>query len=197
MHGTSPLRALRIGLFCAATTVACGGMDDLGPSEGALSVADWSDAEPPVGRLCGRVYDLPLETRSLPADFGAFHPVEALCADRLAVSTRNGPPGFPGVRGRFEWFGVDFQGVVSVGQPGQINFRLTSDDGAKLAIDGVVVLNNDGYHAVRTVEGTVELAAGQHRFSIPYWQGPGPMALVLEEARPGESYQILRADRVL
>ena len=40
-------------------------------------------------------------------------------------------------------------------------------------------------------------AAGPHRIRVPYWQGPGPMALVLEVAAPGEDYRVLRMDRPL
>ena len=110
----------------------------------------------------------------------------------LAVSLRKGP-GFPGVPGRYEWFGVDFQGTVAVNAPGVYSFRLSSDDGAKLYVDDVLVLTNDGLHDVVTVEGAVRRSAGSsHRVRIPYWNGPGPMALTLEVARPGEGYEVLR-----
>ncbi len=41
------------------------------------------------------------------------------------------------------------------------------------------------------------LSVGEHRIRVPFWQGPGPMALVLEVARPGEPYQVFRADQPL
>jgi hypothetical protein len=148
------------------------------------------------GRLCGCVYDVPVETRRLP-DVSLLRPVELLCTDRLAVSVRNGPPGFPGVQGRYEWYAIDFQGELTVAQPGVFHFRLTSDDGSKLVLDDAMVLNNDGYHHVRSVEAAVPLAAGVHRVRVPYWEGPGPIALTLEVARDGEQYQVLRFDRPL
>jgi hypothetical protein len=170
--------------------------DDMHPEVAIAPGAAACGTTPPPGRICGCVYDLPLETRRLP-DFTAFPPVEMLCTDHLAVSLRNGPPGFPGVTGRYEWFGVDFVGTLAVSRPGLYRFRLASDDGAKLYVDDVPVLNNDGLHDVRTVWGAVQLEAGPHRIRVPYWDGPGPMALTLEVARPGEDYEILRVDRPL
>ncbi len=149
-----------------------------------------------IGRLLGRVYELPVDTRRMP-DFAAMPPAGAICLDRLAISERRGPPGFPGVRGRYQWFGVDLQGAFIVQQPGAFHFRLTSDDGARLVIDGAVVIENDGYHTTRAREATVTLGPGPHRIEVPYWQGPGPMALGLEVARPGEPLEIFRVDRPL
>jgi hypothetical protein len=197
MTRPSLLPSLAVVLLCGAASAACAEMPDevvLASPVGPSGQADLAAAS--VGRLCGRVFDLPRETRRLP-DFEMFRPFEVLCTDRLAVSLRSGFPGFPGVRGRYEWFGADFQGIVTVTTPGVFSFRLSSDDGSKLIIDDNVVLDNDGYHDVRTVEGTVTLAAGQHRIRVPFWQGPGPLALTLEVGRPGEAYQIFRADRPL
>ncbi len=170
--------------------------DEMHPEVAFAPVAASCDATPPAGRVCGCVYDLPVGTKRLP-DFTALRPVEMICTDRLAVGLRNGPPGFPGVTGRYEWFGVDFHGTFVVGEPGAFSFRLASDDGAKLYVDDALVLNNDGLHDVRSVEGMVTLDAGPHRISVPYWDGPGPMALTLEVGRPGQDYEILRLDRPL
>jgi hypothetical protein len=151
---------------------------------------------PVVGRLRGVEVAVSKETRALP-NFEQLPPVGYICMDRLAVAERNGPPGFPGVSDRYEWFGIDFQGAFTVSVPGSYRFRLTSDDGAKLVIDGVAVLDNDGYHPTRSVEAAVTLAPGVHRMGVPYWQGPGPLALVLEVAPPGGGYEIFRIDRPL
>jgi hypothetical protein len=152
--------------------------------------------EPPVGRLRGAVYPVPLETRRLPA-FDALPRAGTICLDRLAVTERRGYPGFPGLPDRFEWFGVDLQGVFVVDTPGLYYFRLTSDDGSRLYIDGALVIDNDGYHATRAADGAVGLTAGPHAIHVPYWQGPGPVALTLEVARPGADYAVFRADHSL
>lgn len=150
------------------------------------------DAAPQVGSLCGCVYDVGPKTRYL-GDFTASRPVEELCTDHLSVSLRSGAPGFPGVLGRYEWFGVDFRGAFVVTTPGAFWFRLTSDDGAKVYIDDALVVNNDGRHDVQTAEGVVQLGAGTHRIRVPYYNGPGPMALTLEVGRSRDDYQVFRA----
>jgi hypothetical protein len=109
-----------------------------------------SDGARTVGRLLGRLYLLPLETRRLP-DFAALPPAGAVCLDRLDVSERSGYPSFPGVRNRTTWFGVDLQGAFVVEEPGVYTFRLTSDDGSKLVIDGTQVIDNDGFHQTRVL----------------------------------------------
>ena len=204
MNPTSPLTwSLRTLLLLSLLGGAAGCVDAddqtvFTPATAAAPAAMISrcDGPQPVGQLRGPVYLLPLETRQLP-DFDALRPVGTLCTDGLGVTERRGYPGFPGLRNRTEWFGVDFQGTFVVSEPGPFRFRLTSDDGSKLYIDGAPVIDNDGYHATRSAEAAVSLAAGTHRIAVPYWQGPGPLALELEVARPGESYEVFRVDHPL
>jgi hypothetical protein len=159
-------------------------------------VSDCGDAEYPVGRLRGLVYTIPVETRALP-DYRAMSPQGTICLDRLAVSARRGYPGFPGVRNRYEWFGVALEGTFQVAEEGAFRFRVTSDDGARVFIDDTLVIDDDGYHAARAAEGVVRLTAGPHRIAVPYWQGPGPMELGLEVARPGEPYRVFQLGQAL
>jgi hypothetical protein len=158
--------------------------------------AGCSDDGPTLGRLLGRVYPIPVETRSLP-DFRTLSQVGTLCLDRLDISERRGQPGFPGIVNRTEWFAVDLQGAFLVNTPGTYSFRLTSDDGSRLYVDNRLVISNDGYHTTRTAEGVASLAAGPHTIEVGYWQGPGPLALVLEVAPAGGSYTIFRVDQPL
>jgi hypothetical protein len=153
--------------------------------------------EPVVGRLLGRVYDIPLETRSLP-DFAAMSPVETVCLDRLHVTPRRSVyPGFPGLSDRFRWFAVDLQGAFDVREAGLFYFRLTSDDGSRFFVDDTLVVDNDGYHPPRMALGAARITAGRHSIRVEYWQGPGPLALVLEVARPGEAYHVFHIEEGL
>jgi hypothetical protein len=202
MHRTSHLQVLSLALLLGAAPACVDAQDEVvyAPSGGAAftpgRTMGCDGAVPPVGRLRGLVYTLPRETQFLP-DFNLLRPDGAICMDRLVVTERKGYPGFPGIERRSEYFGILFQGAFLVDAPGSFRFRLTSDDGARLFIDGAQVIDNDGYHAIKTAEGAATLGAGPHSIAVPYWQGPGPMALVLEVARPGEGYQIFRVDRPL
>jgi len=167
------------------------------PAPPAPGLADGcNDSGRTVGRLLGRFYTLPLETRRLP-DFSVLPSAGSVCLSELDVSERSGYPSFPGVRNRYTWFGVDLQGAFVVAQDGVYDFRLTSDDGSKLLIDGAQVIDDDGYHQTRTVVGSVDLPAGTHVIDVPYWQGPGPLSLVLEVARHGGPFEVFHLDRPL
>ncbi len=201
-------RLLSLGLLACTTQLGCTETPLLvapdpfpitlspGPAPG-LAADGCEGARPPAGRLLGLVYDVPLETRLLP-DFGRLSPVEAICLDRLDVSPRRSVyPGFPGLRDRFRWFAADLRGVAHVEGEGVFYFRLLSDDGARLFIDDTLVIDNDGYHPPRVALGAARITAGPHTVHVEYWQAAGPMALVLEVARPGEDYRVLRMDRPL
>jgi hypothetical protein len=159
---------------------------------------DGCDAEPlPAGRMRGRAYYIPEETRMLP-NFDTLSPFQTVCLDRLDVTPRRSVyPAFPGLQDRYRWFAVDLQGSFVVENPGLYYFRLTSDDGSRFYVDDTLVIDNDGYHPPRMALAAARLTAGPHTIRVPYWQGPGPLALVLEVARPGEPYHVFQIDQPL
>lgn len=185
---------------CAETT------EDVAPSRFSLTVSpgvapgltDGCDEQDvPADRLKGLVYDIPLGTKLLP-DFATLKPVGAVCLDRLDVTPRRSVyPAFPGIRDRYRWFAVDLQGTFQVAEAGDFSFRLTSDDGAQVYIDDVLVVDNDGYHPTRMAYADARIEAGRHTLRVEYWQGPGPLALVLDVAKPGEAYHVMRVDEGL
>lgn len=69
---------------------------------------------------------------------------------------------------RDDWFGIDFEGFFLMPETGVAKFLLTSDDGAVLSIDGVVVLDNDGSHSSSSVEGFIALDKGFHKLQLKY-----------------------------
>jgi hypothetical protein len=202
MHWSARVGCLVVVVGFAGAVVGCAEVDDVAvrsaPSFGAahganlLVPCDGGGS----GRLSGPIFAVPRETRSLP-DFAALTPIGGVCLRGLDVNERNGAPGFPGVTSRYEWFAVDLAGDFTVATPGLYQFRLTSDDGAKVVIDGAELIDNDGYHPTRSAEVGVGLSAGVHHIRVPYWQGPGPLALALEVARPGEPYRVFKLDRPL
>ncbi len=151
----------------------------------------------PAGRLRGRAYYIPTETTMLPK-FDALSSFATVCLDRLDVTPRRSVyPAFPGLRDRYRWFAVNLEGSFVVDTPGLYYFRLTSDDGSQFYIDDTLVIDNDGYHPPRMALAAARLTSGPHTIRVPYWQGPGPLALILEVARPGEAYHVFRIDQPL
>jgi len=141
--------------------------------------------------LQGRVYFIPEESDALP-DFARLRPQGTISTTVLNIQPQSFTVGFPGVTDRFEWFAIDYQGRVMLPQAGTYTFRLTSDDGSKLFIDGREVIDNDGVHGVQAADGEVQLAAGIHDVRVQYFQGPREdVALVLEWGPNAESLRPL------
>jgi len=113
------------------------------------------------------------EIRDCPAHVTFF-------TDALNVAPRRFTEGFPGVSDRHEWFAIRYRGKFKVEEAETFTFRLLSDDGSWLDIDGYRVIDNDRQHEPRSKQGTVTLDAGEHEFSVFYYQGyPELIALQL------------------
>jgi len=119
----------------------------------------------------GKIYFLPRGANKLP-DFRKLKPQGTIYTRRLNVSPREFTAGFPGVTKRFEWFAIEFRSRLRIKTAGTYKFRLSSDDGSKLFIDGKPVIKNDGVHGVWSEVGSVRLAAGSHDIVVQYFQGP-------------------------
>ena len=130
--------------------------------------------------LQGRVYFIPENTEQLP-DFSRLRPQGTISTTVLNIQPQSFTVGFPGVTDRFEWFAIDYNGRIMLPQAGTYTFRLSSDDGSKLFIDGREVIDNDGIHGTNPLDAEVTLAAGIHEVRVQYFQGPREeVALVLE-----------------
>jgi type 1 glutamine amidotransferase/glucose/arabinose dehydrogenase len=82
--------------------------------------------------------------------------------------------------------------------PGRHAFRITSDDGSYLEIDGRQVLLHDGEHAASSKECELELAAGLHRLRLLMFQNQGQCRLALEWRPPGRAdFELLSAPAAL
>ncbi len=123
-----------------------------------------------VSALVGNVFKLPANTSKLP-NLDMMTPVAQVAVGNLDIPERSFSAGFPGVRDLFEWFAIKFRGRINV-PGGQCSFKLTSDDGANLYIDGNKVVDNDGIHPTRSKTGDVQLSKGWHDIRVDYYQGP-------------------------
>lgn len=128
--------------------------------------------EPVNGCFEGIVYPIAEKSKALPTDWDKREGVSVVYACEWDIPTREWSLGFPGVAERFEWFAIRYTGAFSVEQAGEWTFKLASDDGTKLYIDGKLVVNNDGVHAPKTVKSKVKLSAGDHEMVLEYFQGP-------------------------
>ncbi|WP_159455168.1 PA14 domain-containing protein [Pseudobacteriovorax antillogorgiicola] len=124
-----------------------------------------------VDGLVGQVFELAAQTQSLP-DFGLYTEKARIVVNNLDVPERAFDTGFPGLPELFEWFGIQFLGEIEIPESGQYWFRLTADDGSNLYIGDEKVIDNDGVHATKSVDGSIYLEKGSHPIRVDYFQGP-------------------------
>jgi flagellar motor protein MotB len=148
--------------------------------------------ETPVwGCFEGNVMFIEANSQKLPTDYSKYAVSSRLYACEWNIPARSFDEGFPGVTDRFEWFAIVYSGMFSVSAPGTYQFRINSDDGTKLFIDGKPVVVNDGAHPPASVSGSVELTPGDHELSLEYFQGPRyEIALQVWVTPPGGTEQV-------
>ncbi len=149
-----------------------------------------------AGALRGVIYFIPETTQRL-ADVHSCAPVGAFLTNELNVSPRRFDSGFPGVAERNEYFAIDYAGTFSVAKDGEYSFRLLSDDGSYLYIDGTMIIDNDGMHGPESKTGSVHLSAANHTIRVLYFQGHRWMiALQLFVRPPGNEIEKLFSPRL-
>ncbi len=154
-----------------------------------------ASAQQPIG---AKVYALPTGAGSLAADFGRGQFKTRTCMTHFDVPTRDFTEGFPGVPGLFEWFAIDARAILKIPVTGQYKFRLNSDDGSLLYINGQTIVNNDGQHSTKSAEGSVTLTVGLHKLRLVYFQGAAThIALQLFWTPPQKAESIIGTNNFL
>lgn len=82
-------------------------------------------------------------------------------------------------------FSAILEGYIDVYDTGLYTFKIISDDGSWLYIDGNLIIDNGGSHATRTKSGSVTMSKGKHRIMIKYFDGGGGAVLQLRWTTPG------------
>ncbi|MBK6941705.1 MAG: alpha-L-fucosidase [Planctomycetes bacterium] len=78
-----------------------------------------------------------------------------------------------------------FEGLLHVGDSDYWRFALTSDDGARLWLDGALVIDLDGLHSEATKVGGIALRTGFHRIVVEHFNRSGNTSLGLRMGRLG------------
>ena len=144
------------------------------------------------GGLHGNVYFIPKDTTVLP-DFesGPVQRVGEIWTETLNIVPRHWRVGFPGLTDRFEWFAVDYNGNFWVDKPGRYTFALLSDDGSRMFIDDIPMIDNDCQHPPDLRVAALKLEGGGHKIRVSYFQGPRDcLALLLAIAGPDQKWRI-------
>ncbi|MBC2604829.1 putative Ig domain-containing protein [Pelagicoccus albus] len=94
--------------------------------------------------------------------------------------------------GDTDCFGIRYDGNIVVDESGTWNFRVTGDDGYKLFIDGVEVINLDYQHSATATTGSIDLSEGEHTIELYYFEAWGDSSLKLESMGPSDTdYSVL------
>lgn len=67
-------------------------------------------------------------------------------------------------------FGYDFHTLLKISEKGIYNFSVYSDDGAKLYLDGELVVDNDSSHSATWKKGRIALDKGFHEMRVSYFE---------------------------
>lgn len=143
------------------------------------------------GAFVGHAFVIPENTTKLP-NLTTLVPFATLFTDRFEVQPQEFSGGFPGALVQEEWFAIRYVGRFEVPTEGTWTFKLLSDDGAVLWIDGQKVVDNDGQHGPKAVTGDAKLTAGPHSLRLEYFQAKkGSVALVLSIVDKGQEQPLV------
>ena len=100
-------------------------------------------------------------------NFDNLTPVQSGTADTISIEPRL----------RDTNYAFRYRGCINALVDGFYEFRISSDDGSILSIDGVEVVNNDGFHGTIPQTNGVFLEQGLHSVEIGHFQGSGGQSL--------------------
>jgi hypothetical protein len=132
-------------------------------------------------------YTLPPNPTLLP-DFHTLQPYLGETAAQVNYPPTFGPFAGSGLESDV---GAVFEGYVSIPQDGLYTFYTESDDGSKLYIDDLEIVNNDGNHMLLEKSGVANLQTGLHKLRVEYFEAGGSAALIARYQGPGLLKQII------
>lgn len=96
-------------------------------------------------------------------DFSVLTPASSGTSDAIDIS----------VRDQDDNFALVFTNQLTIQDAATYEFRLTSDDGSKLYVDGTVVVDNDGLHGPVTITDSIFLNPGTYSLRIEFFEKGG------------------------
>jgi cytochrome c551/c552 len=86
---------------------------------------------------------------------------------------------------REENVGLRFRGYIDIQKPGVYTFYASSDDGSRLTIGDMIVVDNDGTHGTTEAAGAINLKQGRHAVTVEWFNAGGPRELAVNWEGPG------------
>lgn len=127
----------------------------------------------------GTFFVIPAGTKTMPP-LASSTPGGVLFAHELNIPQKAMTGGFPGIDpARNDNFAIRWEAPLIVDTEADYTFRIVSDDGAIVNIDGTLILDNDGVHSPQEKTGPVHLVKGTHAITVDYFQSSAFVALQL------------------
>jgi hypothetical protein len=77
-----------------------------------------------------------------------------------------------------------WSGFFSISVPGKYTFSTESNDGSRLWVAGLVVVDNGGLHGMRKAEGVAALSAGLHTMKADFFVSSGSPGMIVKMSGP-------------
>lgn len=106
------------------------------------------------------------------------------------INYENTTETFPGTV-MTDHFYVRWTGRIRIPRDGTITFFTESDDGSRLWIDGKIVVDNGGLHAMEEKSGEIQLKAGEHDLKVELFENDGDVGCKLSWESGSQSKEIL------
>jgi uncharacterized protein len=89
------------------------------------------------------------------------------------------------VKDTTDYYSVVFTGYIKIPATGVYTFITNSDDGSRIRIDEILVVDNDGIHGEQEATGQAALQTGLHKFRLDYFQYNGGEKMEVFVKGPG------------
>ncbi len=111
---------------------------------------------------------------SLP-DFSTLTPIKSGVVTDFTLDPRE----------RDDDFAFRYTGAITLPTAGSYTFYLSSDDGSRLFIDDILVVDHDGSHGATEKLASASLTAGEHNIRVEYFERNGGQSLSVQYSGPG------------
>ena len=132
-------------------------------------------------------YDL--EALSELPDFGPLVPISAEVLPQINLPSTNGV--FAG-SGLSDDVGAVFEGQIIFPATGVWTLFTDSDDGSRLLVDGVQIVDNDGLHGMRERSGTIQVdQIGPRNVRVEFFERGGGAGIIVRWEGPGTGKSVV------
>ncbi len=134
-------------------------------------------------------YAIPEGTSALP-DFDAMQRYGSAVLANIDIASTGGEFS---TSGRADFIGARFEAWLDIPQSGIWSLSTESDDGSRIEIDGVVVVENDGLHGMVERSGLIGLERGKHRIVVDFFENGGGAGEIVRWEGPGTARAVIPA----